>query len=197
MQKIQYLRDELTTLRRGEKRSYQKQRLAHYRPYEEEVLRHEMRLRKEGDRRESMRAQHEKLRSVHLRFVERIKRDIERTFTSGVDAQLNKVFWQILPPGQWTFDSVLNHYNELQHANPHIHFDVKRLQTVLQLNPLSLYVGIGEFDGYIVLAFPQTTKVVLECLIYGNAIYVIREDWLRLAKLPKFELLSQFPSQAR
>jgi hypothetical protein len=62
------------------------------------------------------------------------------------------------------------------------------------LKPSSVYVGIGEFDGYIVLAFRQTRKVVLECPIYGNAIYVIHEDWQRLAKMPKFELLSQFPS---
>jgi hypothetical protein len=154
-------------------------------------------LRLEGARHEAKRARREQSRLLQLRMVWRIKRDIERIFMSGIDTPLHKVLWRILPSGEWTFGSILNHYSELQRANPQIHFDIKRLQTVFLLSPSSLYVGLGEFDGYIVLAFSETTKVVLECPIYGNAIYVIREDWQRLAKLPKFELLSQFPDQAR
>jgi hypothetical protein len=143
-----------------------------------------------------MLAQHERSRQEKLRFVERIKKDIERIFTFGINAPIYRVFWRVLPAGEWTFDSVLNHYTELHRAYPHIHFEVDRLRRVFSLNPSSLYIGIDEFDWYIVCAFSQTTKVVLECPIYGNAIYVIRENWQSLSKLLKNELLSQFPSYA-
>jgi hypothetical protein len=138
-----------------------------------------------------VKAQYEHSRADRVRFCERIRRDIERIFTPTY-----KVFWRILPPGEWTVDSVVSHYAELQRANPHVRFDLDRLRRVFSLSPLSLYVGIDEFEGYIVFVFSQTKNVLLECPVYGNAIYLIREDWESLSRLSKGELLARFPGQA-
>jgi hypothetical protein len=179
---IEYLTDELRTLRKPNRKAYEEQKLAYYKPYAEATDKwrkkkelRELRLRQEADRRESILAEHQKLRSVHLKFVERIRRDIDRALASGLEVQARKLSWQILPPGQWTLESILHHYTEMERLNPQLRFDIKRLETVLQLKPSFIYVGIGEFDGYVVLAFAQTRRVVLECPIYGNAIYVIRQ----------------------
>ena len=198
--KIQYLKDDLEPLKRREKRAYQKASSAYYKSYssrlekwKKEKQLHDT-LSQQKALARAMRVKHERSRQERLRFVERIRKDIERIFTFGVNAPIYRVFWRVLPAGEWTFDSVLKHYTELHRAYPHIHFEVDRLRRVFSLNPSSLYIGIDEFDWYIVCAFSQTTKVVLECPIYGNAIYVIRENWQSLSKLPKNELLSQFPS---
>jgi hypothetical protein len=143
-----------------------------------------------------LQARYERSSAERSRFCDRIGKDIERTFVNDRLIPANKVFWRILPPGEWTVESVISHYSKIQRANPHVQFDVDRLRRIFSLTPSSLYVGIDEFEGYIVFVFSQTKKVVLECPIYGNAIYVIRENWENLSRLPKGELLARFPNQA-
>lgn len=50
------------------------------------------------------------------------------------------------------------------------------------------HLGINEYEGYIVFEFDHTPKVLIDCPIAGNAIYVIDEDWERRARLTKQEL---------
>ncbi len=39
--------------------------------------------------------------------------------------------------------------------------------------------------------FSHTEKVLLECLVFGNAIYVIHSDWKRLSRTTKQDLLTR------
>jgi hypothetical protein len=89
----------------------------------------------------------EHTRAEHLRFCERIKKDIEKTFSLDRSTTINEVFWSILPPGEWTVDSVLSHYAELHRQNPQIHFDLERLERMFSLGPSSLYVGMTSSTG--------------------------------------------------
>jgi hypothetical protein len=188
--KIQYLKDEIEPLKSRELATYEKKRAAYYKHYKEPLPKG-----KEKQGLQAEKAHLEDSRAEHLRFCERIRRDIERIFMLKPTAPTNEVFWHILPPGEWTVDSVLSHYSTLQRTNPNVKFDVDRLRQVFSLGPSTLYVGIDEFEGYIVFAFPKTKKVVLECPVYGNAIYIIPENWESLSRLSKGELLSGFPGQ--
>jgi hypothetical protein len=135
--------------------------------------------------------------SDQTRFCDRIQRDVERVFTNNRSIRATKVYWRILPSGTWTRESILSHYSKIQRQFPHVQFDLARLDQMFALRPSSLYVGIDEFDGYIVFAFSGTKKVVLECPVYGNAIYVIRDNWESLSKLSKSDLQLQFADSAQ
>jgi hypothetical protein len=48
------------------------------------------------------------------------------------------------------------------------------------------------WDGYVVLEFSWSQRVVLDCPITGNAIYIISGDWKELARHSKFHLWSEY-----
>lgn len=102
-----------------------------------------------------------------------------------------QVSWKILPPGAPPFDRILTHFQQLQEKNKHIEYDNTRLEKLFTLNPTIIYVGIDEFEGYVVFQFAKTGISVLECPIVGNAIYVLKQDWKYLSKLSKRELLEE------
>lgn len=133
-------------------------------------------------------------RSDRSRFAQRVRRDVEAVFAFGTSIQATRLYWRVLPPGEWTLDSVLRHYDHLQRLNPHIRYDTDRLQKLFSLHPSTCYIGLDEFDGYIVFAFTHTRKVVLECPVYGNAIYAIRDNWQGLSTCSKYELLTDYPT---
>ena len=125
------------------------------------------------------------------RFSDRIFRDIQTKFSSANRIKTEKIFWRVLPSEDRSFDSILAHYEQLQRSNPHIPYEVGRLQSIFSLSPSKCYIGMDEFVGYIVFAFEHSKKVILECPVYGNAIYVIRDNWKGLSRLSKHELLTE------
>lgn len=195
--KLDFMRDDAVRLMEQEKRDkerYAVLRAAHYKSYQVAIDAHHNAPRKHEARIQSylaecnrIRQNHSKQSTVLQRFVDRIRRDIESAFE--FDASVLTVSWRVLPPGEWTLETILQHYVSLQRTYPEIMYDVERIRSIFSIRPSSCYIGTGEFDGYIVFAFPQTSKVVLECPVYGNAIYVIDSDWQSLSRLTKSELL--------
>lgn len=59
----------------------------------------------------------------------------------------------------------------------------------MSLRPKECWVGSHEWNGYIVFIFAHTQKVLLECPIFGNAIYIIDSDWKLISRLTKQDLL--------
>ena len=69
-------------------------------------------------------------------------------------------------------------------------YERERIDKALSLRPEQYYVGTDEFEGYIILTFPHTSRALLECPVFGNAIYIITSDWKRLSRMTKQELLA-------
>ena len=89
--------------------------------------------------------------------------------------------------------TVIGHYKELQRSSPEV-FDASRLEYVYGLGPDQIYVGLDEFDGYVVFVFERTNKAVLECAKTGNALYLFpAQDWKELSRYSKSELLHAEP----
>jgi hypothetical protein len=129
------------------------------------------------------------LRRVEI--VERIGRDIDRAFGAvGSKLITGRLPWSLLPPGELSTDTLRHHYAKLQRRNPHIRYDPVRIEKAFSLGPNNCYVGRDEFDGYVVFTFAHTEKALLECPVFGNAIYVIGSDWRRLSRLSKRDLLA-------
>jgi hypothetical protein len=144
---------------------------------------------------EDIKFKHTNVSREWKRYCERIARDIEKAFSPSGRIPTNKINWEILPPGTCTLDRVLQHYTNLVNYNPHINYDVSRIHGMFSLNPSTCYIGMNEFDGYIVFAFENSKKVALECPVYGNAIYVLSGEWRSLSRLSKNELLNKHPDQ--
>lgn len=130
------------------------------------------------------------LRPRRLQIAERVHRDIEQAFKPGVISPTGRLPWRLLPPGELSIDVVRQHYERLQQLNPHIRYERERITKALSLRPEQYYVGTDEFEGYIVLTFAHTPSALLECPIYGNAVYIIDSDWKRLSRMTKQELLT-------
>lgn len=137
------------------------------------------------------------------RVVARIFADIERAFSADArgsgpsqeaaedaPALAKRLPWSLLPPGELSLEKVLAHYGGLGRAYPDVRYEPERIRKAYSLGPDGIYVGSGEFDGYVVFTFPSTDKALLERPVYGNAIYVLGSDWKRLSRLSKRELLS-------
>lgn len=131
-----------------------------------------------------------KLAARRVEFVRRIEKRIENTHLSSEHVPMQRLPWRVLPPGENSVETVIHHYKRLQAHRPDAPYDLDRLEKILSLKPSGYYVGDGEFEKYIVLNFKHTPKALLECPLFGNAIYVIRSDWQKLSRLSKRELLA-------
>jgi hypothetical protein len=72
-------------------------------------------------------------------------------------------------------------------------YDLSRLEKLATLNPSECYVGLDEFEGYVVFCFSGTETAVLENPLEGNAVYIISSGWQPLSRLSKSELLEEMP----
>jgi hypothetical protein len=98
--------------------------------------------------------------------------------------------WRLLPPGANCFASILEHYEQLSKYRPDIAYDLDRLHKAYSLKPDDIYIGVDEFQGYVIFYFRNSGTAVLDCPITGNAIYVFGDNWKNLARLTKAELLN-------
>lgn len=99
-----------------------------------------------------------------------------------------RVTWEILPRGEATFEKIVARLR----ANPSSHRVREmqdRYQAVDSMHPGAVVVGEGEFSRYFGFKF-RDDLVVLENLDYGNALYVMYEDWTVLSRRTRVDLLA-------
>lgn len=103
---------------------------------------------------------------------------------------VKRLGWHILPPGERPWEqlktelaSVIARTRESQRR-----FLELRLETLAKYGPEFAAVGTAGFEGYVIFGFPEKDLYVLECGYYGNATYVLKENWQALAQLTKAEL---------
>jgi hypothetical protein len=98
--------------------------------------------------------------------------------------------WQILPPG--TVDEVLQGMlrGQRRTLTPDEEGIMRqRIALLLKLQPMDFIAGSDEFLRYFGARFGEDF-VVFENLNYGNAIYLMRENWRDLSKKSRVELLA-------
>lgn len=115
-------------------------------------------------------------------------------FESSADRHdyLNTLFvnWEILPVGESEEVIVRILSDKKQHVDPKVRQRVKeRYQFLLSLKPRNFIKGTNEFRRYFGAQFTNDL-VVFENIEYGNAIYVMFDDWEILSKRSRTELLS-------
>lgn len=97
--------------------------------------------------------------------------------------------WMIFPSG--TVDEVVAHLKEHGRAQNQVDFDrhvQDRIQFFESFKPVSYVRGLGGFGSYFGAKFSDNF-VVFENLKYGNAIYLLYENWEEVSKRSRLDLL--------
>jgi hypothetical protein len=95
---------------------------------------------------------------------------------------------RLLPQGEYPFQKIETHFHDLERRSRQFVLDKARLRKLNSLRPDRIYIGMGEFAGYVGFSFGQ--KTVFDCPVIDNAIYVFGENWKTLCRLTKAQLLN-------
>lgn len=96
--------------------------------------------------------------------------------------------WQILPPGN--IDETVRHMLAGRRVSPEqLRVMVERLTAMEHLNPDHYIAGSDSFLRYFGARFADDL-VAFENVTYGNALYVMFEDWATLARRTRIDLLA-------
>lgn len=124
-------------------------------------------------------------------------------FTENLDSiiqgEIKRLNWRILPLGVRQWDKLKEELRPILAHQPKGTREVieNRLETINHFAPPFVAIGEGGFLGYIVFEFPKKNMYVLESAYFGNATYILGENWEHLSRLSKLELLSQNLHKAR
>jgi len=110
----------------------------------------------------------------------------------------SRLTFTLLPPGTGQISEVVAYFRKnekqiTQKAGGRA-IDWGRLTKIQSLKPIRCYVGTNSFLGYVVFEFKKPGRVVLECPIENNAIYILSGDWREMVSATKSELRQRFPN---
>lgn len=116
-------------------------------------------------------------------------RPTDRSISEWIGRQF--VTWEFLPPGEDgrppSFEAVRRHFSMPDDAE-RTRIARARYEQIHSLRPSGHIVGRGEFSRYVGFQFSDDV-IVLENLDYGNAIYIMYENWQRLSQRSRLDLL--------
>ena len=148
---------------------------------------------------------------VHLmpwkRFEQLLRENREKQEStwsnSGKDntsyGSLEVINFELLPPGEWTLEKTIQQYRDNEKAifsKWQSVIDYDRIKQIDRLNHDRQYWGTKSFLGYSVYEFTRYEKVVVDCPIVGNAVYLLYKNrWKNQIRLSKKELRDLFPGK--
>lgn len=105
---------------------------------------------------------------------------------------LVRMNWTLLPPGNTPWEKVLstlrNSHGNKQPRN--IAAIESRIKIINEFNPSQIAIGSQGFAGYAVFCFEKIGLYVMECQRIDNATYVMGEDWQKISRYTKAEILN-------
>ena len=112
---------------------------------------------------------------------------------SIIKGTVKRLNWRILPLGRRPWEKLRKEILPmLEKETPAVQAVIEdRLETINQFEPPFTAIGTGGFGGYLIFGFPAKNRYVLESMFFGNATYVLGEEWERLSQMTKGQLISQ------
>jgi hypothetical protein len=107
--------------------------------------------------------------------------------------ELKRVNWQFLPPGEYPWEKVKEAAQSIARklGSSKREFFSVRLELLNNYEPDFVAIGKAGFLGYIVFGFSDKNLFIFENPNYGNATYIVRENWRVLSSLTKAQLISE------
>lgn len=100
----------------------------------------------------------------------------------------DRVDWELFPPG--SVDQVLASLKRGRRLSPDAEITAKeRLKLFEKFSPVSYLRGLGGADSYIGARYADDL-IVFENTRYGNALYMLYEDWEQYSQVPRSKLLT-------
>lgn len=111
---------------------------------------------------------------------------------NAVDIPMKRLNWTILPTGKMPWSQLYKKVDPFVKKAPKGNQAViwHRLKLINEHNPDFMALGRGGFSGYIVLGFEKQRIYTLESIYYGNATYIFGNEWEKLSKMTKAEILN-------
>jgi len=105
--------------------------------------------------------------------------------------EIHRKNWSVLPPGEYPFETIVERINnDLRIVRNRNHIVIKhRIQQINDANPNFIAFGNAGFTGYWIFGFPNINTYVLESVYPNNATYILANDWERISRLSKSEIL--------
>lgn len=146
------------------------------------------------DRQSSLKAEElrKALAVADLMFSRSVATPARSTAQPVTTVPVKTLNWEVLPQGKWDFGTVRAHFRTLSRRRTDLQWDISRLKTAESLRPVECWIGQDEFDGYVVYVFRGGKMALLDHPLKGNACYILRGDWRALARLSKYELLTEY-----
>lgn len=105
--------------------------------------------------------------------------------------EVQRLNWKILPEGRYPWGDIEPHVEHIVRDKSDRERSVyfHRWRKIVEFDPEFVAVGRAGFRGYLIFGFPEDETYVLESAYYGNATYILGEDWDTLSHMTKAELL--------
>ncbi|MGM3305370.1 hypothetical protein ACSQ6I_05165 [Anabaena sp. WFMT] len=126
-----------------------------------------------------------------------------QVFSENLDAIINvplkRLNWTILKSGQYPWSKLRQEVKKIIENAPRGKHRIieDRIETINKYVPDFFAVGRAGFSGYIVFGFSSQNLFVLESIQFGNATYILGDNWERLSLLSKAEILNDSLHQER
>lgn len=105
------------------------------------------------------------------------------------------VNWEIFPPGELSNERIYQSIPDSVNKPTQEEFN-ERMDIIKKANPIEFIQGKGQFKSYFGAKFANG-KVAFENVYWGNALYVIHENWEEISKQPRCELMQLDPTKRK
>ncbi len=109
-----------------------------------------------------------------------------------VGPKVKQLHWDVLPPGEYPWSRAKGLIGE---ATKHLEEKDRkviesRIQSITRFSPDFVATGRAGFTGYFVFGFKKKGLYCLESIYLDNATYIFGEDWEKLSKLTKNQIIN-------
>lgn len=95
--------------------------------------------------------------------------------------------WEIFPPGELSNERIYQSIPNNSQKPTEEEFN-ERMNIIKEANPIEFIQGKGQFKSYFGAKF-NNGKVAFENIYWGNALYVVHDNWEEISKQPRSELI--------
>lgn len=123
-------------------------------------------------------------------FVVNTNEDIINT------SDIETVNWEILPKGEEIWESFNAGTTEKLSSSEQILIE-ERFDYINSFGPDNVRKGIGGYTGYLVFEFAALNLFIFDSILYGEAMYIFKDEWEHVSRLTKREIIQGGLSEER
>lgn len=106
--------------------------------------------------------------------------------------EVKKLNWKVLPKGEYPWSKMEIYVKKVIENMPKNiqHIVEENIKEIASYTPDFVAIGEGGFNGYFIYGFKDKDFVILESNEIGNATYILNNDWKKISKLTKAQILN-------